>query len=175
MRQPTPILLAPLRNEDQAALFSWINDRALRLMNAPYRPVHAEEHRAWFEALPRRSELAIFGIRLAETDRLIGSCQLHGIHAVHRSAELQIRIGEAGERGKGYGVEAIRLLLDFAFKDLNLHRVYLHVFADNSAAIRCYQKAGFVREGLLRQAAHIDGRYVDIAVMAILRGEHLHD
>ena len=69
-------------------------------------------------------------------------------------------------------MEAVRLLLDFAFRDLNLHRVYLHVFDTNAAAIRIYEKVGFVREGVLRQAAHIDGRYVDVMVMSILREEY---
>ena len=115
----------------------------------------------------------IFGIRLLESNRLIGSCQLHSINHVHRSAELQIRIGEPFQRGQGYGTEAVRLLLDFAFKDLNLHRVYLHVFSTNAAAILIYKKVGFVHEGLLRKAAHIDGAYVDVVVMGILRDEHV--
>ena len=92
---------------------------------------------------------------------------------VHRSAELQIRLGEAAERGQGYGTEVVRLLLDFAFKDLNLHRVYLHVFSTNTAVIRVYEKVGFVREGLLRKAAHINGAYVDVLVMGILREEYV--
>ena len=66
----------------------------------------------------------------------------------------------------------MNLLLNFAFKDLNLHRVYLHVFATNSAAIRAYEKAGFVYEGKLRSAAHIDGAYVDVVIMSVLREEY---
>ena len=85
---------------------------------------------------------------------------------------MQIRLGEAEERGHGYGTEAVRLLLDFAFKDLNLHRVYLRVFVTNEAALRVYEKVGFVREGVLREAAYIDGKYVDVAVLGILRDEH---
>ena len=94
--------------------------------------------------------------------RLIGSCQLHGIHPVHRSAELQIRIGEAGERGRGHGTEAVTLLVDFAFRDLNLRRVALHVLATNERALKMYERIGFVREGVLREAAHVDGEYVDV-------------
>ena len=61
--------------------------------------------------------------------------------------------------------------MDFAYHDLNLHRVELTVFAGNEAAIRTYLGAGFVKEGILRQAAHIDGHYVDLIVMGILRDE----
>jgi diamine N-acetyltransferase len=87
----------------------------------------------------------------------------------HRSGELQIRIGDAASRGRGLGTEAVRLLCDFGFADLNLHRIYLHVFASNSRAIGAYEKAGFVREGLLRQAAYIDGQWVDVVLMGLIR------
>jgi RimJ/RimL family protein N-acetyltransferase len=152
-------------------LFNWINDREQVLNNSAYRPIHENQHHAWFNAIQQRQDTVIFGIRRCDSDRLIGSCQLHNIHPVYRNAELQIRIGEVAERGQGFGTEAVRMLLDFAFKDLNLHRVYLHVFASNAAAIRAYEKAGFHREGLLRQHAHIDGNYVDVVPMGILREE----
>jgi RimJ/RimL family protein N-acetyltransferase len=166
------IALAPLDNDDLPSLMSWINDREQVLFNAPYKPVHESQHKAWFESIQQRNDIVIFGIRLLRDNQLIGSCQLHSIDHVHRSAELQIRIGDTLQRGQGYGVEAVRLLLDFAFKDLNLHRVYLHVFSSNTAAIRVYEKVGFVREGLLRKAAHINGEYVDVVVMGILREEY---
>jgi len=166
------VALTPLSTDDLSTLAAWINEREQVLFNAPYKPVHEEQHKAWFQSIHQRNDLVIFGIRLLHDNKLIGSCQLHGINHVHRSAELQIRIGDTSQRGQGYGMEAVRLLQEFAFKDLNLHRVYLHVFSTNKAAIRLYEKVGFVREGLLRQAAYIDGRYVDVVVMGILREEY---
>jgi RimJ/RimL family protein N-acetyltransferase len=62
-------------------------------------------------------------------------------------------------QGKGYGTEAVKLLLKFAFNDLNLNKVYLKVFQNNERAIKCYLKAGFVKEGLLRKESFIDGSY----------------
>jgi RimJ/RimL family protein N-acetyltransferase len=166
------IALQPLRLADLPVLFDWINDREQVLFNAPYKPVSEYQHRAWLEAVQQRTDLAIFGIRLLETDKLIGTCRLHSIDAVHRSAELQIRLGDVAARGVGCGTEAVTLLLQFAFRDLNLHRVVLHVFSSNAAAIRVYEKAGFRREGVLRKAAHIDGEYVDVLIMGILRDEY---
>jgi len=166
------VVLAPMVSADSEELFRWINDREQVLFNAPYKPVSEGQHQAWFEAIQQRNDVVIFGICLLETDKLIGSCQLHSINYIHRSAELQLRIGEAAERGQGYGIESVRLLLDFAFKDLNLHRIYVHVFSTNAVAIRVYEKVGFVREGVLRHAAYVDGRYVDVVVMGILREEH---
>jgi RimJ/RimL family protein N-acetyltransferase len=165
--------LSPLTDADSEVMLRWINDRDLVLLSSAYRPVDEAAHREWFDAIRRRPDVAIFGIRERAGGRLVGSCQLLGISAAHRKAELQIRIGEADARGRGYGKEAVRLLLDFAFRDLNLHRVELTVLAGNEPAIRLYESTGFVREGTLRQAAHIDGRYVDLVVMAIIRDEGL--
>jgi len=165
------VVLAPLRTEDAPALFAWINDRDLAVLNARYRPVHEPDHVAWFEDVRSRGDVVIFGIRRHADDRLIGSCQLLAIDPVHRTAELQIRIADVGDRGQGHGTEAVRLLLRHAFADLDLRRVQLSVFADNAPAIRCYEKAGFLREGLLRQAVHVDGSARDVVVMGVLNGE----
>ena len=165
------IELSPLTDADSDAMLRWINERDLVLLSAPYKPVDEANHREWFNAIRRRSDVAIFGIRECDSGRLVGSCQLLGISPTHRKAELQIRIGEADARRRGYGKEAVDLLLDFAFKDLNLHRVELSVLDGNEPAIRTYLSAGFVKEGTQRQAAYIDGRYVDLIFMGILRDE----
>jgi RimJ/RimL family protein N-acetyltransferase len=157
---------------DLPLLFTWINDRDTALWNAPYHPVSEGDHRSWSGAIAAATDRVFFVIRRNGDDRTIGACQLHSIHPVHRTAELQTRIGEVGDRGQGFGTEAVRLLLKFAFEDLNLHRVQLQVFASNAAALRVYEKAGFVREGTLRQAAHIGGQYVDVVVMGILREDY---
>lgn len=165
------ISLAPVRTTDLPRLFEWINDREQVVWNAPYRPVHETDHLAWFNAIQRRSDVVIFAIRLTKNDDLIGSCQLTDVDQVHRSASLQIRIGQVGERGHGHGTEAVELLLRHAFADLGLRRVQLQVFSSNEAALRSYGKVGFSREGVLRQAAYIDGTPVDVVVMGILREE----
>jgi len=166
------VVLTPLGIEDLPTLYLWINDREQVLFNAPYKPVHESQHRAWFEAIQQRNDVVIFGIRLLKTNKLIGSCQLHSISNIHRSAELQIRIGDIVEQDKGYGTEAVSLLLKHAFNDLNLHRVYLHVFNTNTRALHVYEKIGFEIEGMLREAVYIDGKYIDVAVMRIMRDEY---
>lgn len=164
--------LAPLREDDSAALFSWINERGLVVLSAPFRPVSAVDHDRWFQTIRSRPDVRIFGIRLLEDDRLVGSCQLHSIDEEHRSAEVQIRIGDGDARGRGIGTEATRLLLRCAFRELDLHRVSLHVFATNGPARRLYERVGFREEGLLREAARIEGEWVDVVLMAILRSEY---
>jgi RimJ/RimL family protein N-acetyltransferase len=82
-----------------------------------------------------------------------------------------IGIGEAEYRGKGYGTDAMQVILGFAFRELNLHRVSLSVFEYNPRAIRSYEKAGFRHEGRLRAEINRDGRRWDVLMMGILRTE----
>lgn len=164
------VRLRPLRNEDSSLLYSWITNRELVVLNAPFHPVSEAEHAIWMKRMvEKRSDLVIFVIEDKETNQAIGTCQLLNIHPVHRNAELQIRIGGDFHRGKGIGPEAIRLLTCFGFDDLNLHRIYLHVFSSNKAALRAYQKCGFAIEGTLREAAHINGSWVDVIAMGLLK------
>lgn len=163
--------LRPVRRDDKEPLYRWITNRELRILNAPYLPVGEGAHEKWFESvLAGRSDAVFFMIEEIESKQAIGSCQLFNINWIHRNAELQIRIGESAFHGKGYGSEAVRLLVDFGFKDLHLHRIYLHVFSSNTRAIKAYEKCGFTREGVLREVAYIDGGFVDVVIMAVLRG-----
>ena len=165
------IRLRPVRQGDSDLLYSWINDRDLVHFNAPFKPVPEPEHLAWLDSiLARRADLVFFVIEETTSDLPIGTCQLFNINWIHRHAELQIRIGNRAFHGAGYGTEAIRLLVDHGFNDLNLHRIFLHVFASNVRAINAYKKAGFVTEGCLRDGAYIDGAFVDVIVMGALKG-----
>jgi len=165
-------MLAPLRDGDSEILFGWINERRDVLLSAPYRPVHYANHADWFDAIRRAPNVVLFGIRTLENDELVGTCQLHSIDSRARSAELQIRIGAPTKRGRGLGGDAAALLLRHGFCDLNLHRIFLHVFATNTRAVNLYRRLGFVEEGNLRDAAFVDGSYADVLVMAILAAEH---
>ena len=166
------VSLHPLRFEDKEILFKWINDRELVHFNAPYKPVSELEHDEWFKRITQKEDVFFFTIKENEKDVTIGSCQLHNVHQVHRSAELQTRIGDRKYQNKGYGTEAIELLLKFGFQDLNLHRIYLHVLKDNERARKVYLKTGFTIEGELSEAAFINGKYVDVQLMSILRDVH---
>jgi diamine N-acetyltransferase len=163
------VSLYPLRFEDKDILFKWINDRELVHFNAPYKPVSESEHDEWFKRITQREGVFFFVVKENEKDITIGSCQLHNVHRVHRSAELQTRIGDRRYQNKGYGTETIELLLKFGFEDLNLHRIYLHVLKDNERARKVYRNTGFTVEGELREAAFINGSYVDVQLMSILK------
>jgi diamine N-acetyltransferase len=114
-----------------------------------------------------------FVIEVREGDkwRPIGNCGFHNLDWRCRSAEVGIMIGEKNYWNRGYGTDAMRLLLKHGFGTLNLNRIYLYVYQNNPRAIRTYEKAGFVHEGVRRQAAYKDGQYIDILMMSVLRSE----
>ena len=99
----------------------------------------------------------------------IGNIVLIGVDVAHRRAELGIAIGEKGDWGRGYGTDAIRVVLRFAFEVLKLRRVELITDVDNERGIRAYEKCGFVREGLLRAKRLRYGEPLDMLIMAVLR------
>lgn len=112
-----------------------------------------------------------FRLRTIEDDRLIGFIVIHSIEWNNRSGMLAMGIGNANDRGKGYGSEALQLILRYAFHELNLNRVGLDVIEYNERGIRAYQKAGFQIEGRIRQGVHRDGKIYDRINMGILRSE----
>lgn len=114
-----------------------------------------------------------FAIHALDGDRLIGSIDLGGFDAAARNAWVGIGIGEAEFWGKGYGTEAMRLILRFGFEELNLNRVSLDVFEYNQRGVRSYLKCGFKEEGRHRQALLRGERRWDLIFMGILREEWL--
>jgi RimJ/RimL family protein N-acetyltransferase len=112
-----------------------------------------------------------FAIVRNSDDLLLGAVNLFDIEQVHRCAQCGVFIGDPENRNKGYGGEALRLLLEYAFGKLNLRNVMLTVFAFNKAAVACYEKVGFRLMGVRRMAHYLDGAYCDILYMDILADE----
>jgi RimJ/RimL family protein N-acetyltransferase len=114
---------------------------------------------------------SMFLIRTLEDDRLIGEIGLDSVRNGHGDAFVGIGIGERDYWGKGYGTDAMRVILRYAFTELNLERVSLDVFEYNPRAVRSYEKAGFKHEGRARGVLHRAGRRWDLIFMGILREE----
>lgn len=154
-------------------MFSWINDRDLVVLSSPFKPVARAAHNDWFEKVRIDSTCRIFAITDGVSGEAIGYCQLKGIGNPSENAELQIRIGNQTQLNKGIGTAAVVELLNYGFRALNLHRIFLHVFRTNARAYRAYLKAGFAEEGTLREGVKIDAEFFDVVVMGILRREFL--
>lgn len=170
----TRVRLRAVERADLPFFVAWLNDPEVREGLIVYLPLSLEEEEEWFQGVLKRPAperpLAIER-QAAEGWQLLGNCGLHNLNWKDRSAELGIFIGEKQCWGQGYGSEALRLLIHHGFETLNLHRLYLHVYAYNTRAIRVYEKIGFVLEGRLRQARYHQGAYHDVLVMSVLRTE----
>lgn len=116
-----------------------------------------------------------FALRLIETDKPIGLAAIHSLEWGSRSGRLSIGIGGSEYRSRGFGSEALALLLRYAFLELNLHRVGLDVIAYNERAIRLYDRAGFRVEGRIREQVCRDGSRYDLIMMGLLRREWLEE
>lgn len=103
-----------------------------------------------------------------ETGNLIGTCDCNGV----RNVSIGICIGEFNGRNKGYGTEAIKLMLKFIFEEKNAHRAQLRVVADNLRAYNCYKKLGFTEYGRERESCYYHGKYVDLIEMDMLKKEY---
>ena len=168
------INLVPTKREYIESYIRWINDPEITQFTVMYRPMTREMEENWYDNLLERENDFLFAIVvLEENDQeiLIGNCGVHQVNWKDRVGECGIMIGEKNYLGKGYGTEAIELLMDYGFKTLNLNRIELKVYDFNQRAIHCYEKLGFVREGLKRQAVFINGDYHDILIMGILQQE----
>ena len=167
------IYLRPMELTDEQKLRKWINDPEIWRYLMVRTPMTSIREREWIESQGRSETEVRFGVVVRAGDRLIGSVGLHRIHPVNRNAEVGIMIGDREYHGKGFGTEAVRLIVRYGFEELNLHRVALRVFSNNYRAIGCYQKAGFVHEGCLREAMFRNGQFVDEYLFSIMRADWL--
>jgi RimJ/RimL family protein N-acetyltransferase len=165
------ICLRPVLQADAPILFNWLNTVDLAHSNGPYRPTDQTRFDKWFGGITHDVSRVVFAIRAHGDLRLMGYVQLINIQAASRSAELGIMIGDPADRGKGFGLEAVRMAVGFGWRDLNLQRISLAVFGENPCATHVYAKAWFEHEGVLRRACYVNGAFRDITLMAILRPE----
>ncbi|MGH9173872.1 MAG: GNAT family N-acetyltransferase [Vicinamibacterales bacterium] len=167
------VALGPLRRDLLPLYHRWFNDFvAVRNFDDTPEPWTLERATALYEARAGASpENITFTIYERATLDPIGYTMLDGISYRHRSAEFAIHLGEASARGKGYGTETARLMLDYAFTALGLHSVNLGVAEFNLAGIRAYERAGFQQTGRFRQSWLMGGRLWDEIIMDCLASE----
>ena len=164
------IYLSPRSTEDVEKYTEWFNDfkttdytgRSHQTMSIELEKKYLEEH---------KNEDTVFAIVEKGTDKLLGTVGLHEVNHIKRKATLGIFIGDKNYRSKGYGTEAIRLILDFGFNYLNLNNIKLDLMEFNERALACYKKCGFKEYGRRRKCEFINGKYYDTIAMDILAEE----
>jgi RimJ/RimL family protein N-acetyltransferase len=170
------VILRGVRREDLARLWEFNNDPEVELAGGgdPPLPQSLERLEAEFDENARKGGRDHTWFAIEADGKFIGQCVLFGFdefRGVAHRCELGIAIGDKEYWGRGYGREAISLLVDYAFTHWNMQRVGLQVMATNDRAQRAYRAVGFVEEGRLRRHAWSNGKYVDSVCMSILREE----
>jgi RimJ/RimL family protein N-acetyltransferase len=163
------VCLGPLLNGDGPLLFAWFDNLDMAAVNGPYRPASEAKFSQWLQGAAQDPTRALFAIRKRSDLRLLGHVHVSNIQTALRSADIGLAIGQPVDRGQGYGPEALRLAVQFCWRELNLQRLTLTVLANNPWAQHVYDKVGFQVEGRLRRATYVDGRYQDVIVMGLLR------
>ena len=161
------IYLSPRSMEDVEIFTEWLNDfnttdyvgRSGSIMTLEAEKKFLEEH---------INDEATFSIIESNTDKIIGTISLEQISHLRRIATLGVFIGDKESRNKGYGTEAIKLILDYGFNYLNLNNIKLDVLEINERAIACYKKCGFKEYGRRRECVFLDGKYYSLVNMDIL-------
>lgn len=162
------IYLRLMNDGDTDSIVAWRNSEEVR-RNFIYQELFTREgHENWIHNMVETGRVVQMIICDINTDKALGSVYIRDIDRGHRKAEYGIFIGEPGARGRGIGTAAAKLMLRYCFEEEALHRIFLRALSTNERAIRSYEKAGFVREALLRDDVCIEGSYCDIVLMGAL-------
>ncbi|MBO0994436.1 GNAT family N-acetyltransferase [Bacillus sp. SD088] len=168
------VRLRKMTMEDTALYHKWRNDMDVMYSTNPSLDVYPlEETKEFVDQVILGSHTSKSYIMVEKSNETsIGVVALINIDDKNRNAECIIDIGEKKYWGEGYGSEGLKLLLDYAFYEMNLHRVSLQVFSFNNRAIRLYKKIGFHEEGNSRESLFREGKWHDIIHMGLLQNEY---
>lgn len=167
----TQIYLRPIGVDDAEWYFHNLFDTETRRLTGTQRNFSREIITSYIEGKNHDSSSILLLIALQENDELIGDIALQDIDPINRNCNIRIAISSQAQTGKGYGSEALKLMLNYGFGILNLHRIELNVFDYNARALHVYEKLGFKREGIQREALYYDHKYHDSITMGILAHE----
>ncbi|MDY4237016.1 MAG: GNAT family protein [Bacilli bacterium] len=165
------VYLSPMNLEDIEKYVKWMNDFSTTDgLGSSSKVTTFESERSWLINNMDKAEQQ-FAIVLKETDKLIGNCGFVDINHLHQKGEVGLFIGEEENRSKGYGTEALSLLVEYGFNYLNLKNIMLKVFSFNKRAIKSYEKIGFKVFGKRTEVYYLNGKWYDEYFMEILRKE----
>ncbi len=167
----TGITLRRLTRDDLPHIRRWLDDPETRGLIGATAPMSEEDGEKWFERADSDPSRIWYVIVADEDDSVIGEAGLLRLSPEWRTTDMTVIVGEKEQRGKGHGGEAGRLLLDFAFNYLGLHRVAIGVVGFNEAALSFWKKLGFREEGVQRDGYVHDGAFHDFVMMSILEDE----
>jgi RimJ/RimL family protein N-acetyltransferase len=167
------IKLRALTYKDIKKTLEWHNSKDIKQFYSghPF-PVNIEKEKNWYDKILKSNfPVTVFGIEIIKSKKLIGVSSLRDIDLLSKVAEFGIYIGDIQERGKGFAELATKLTLKFGFFDLGLNRIFLRAITENKKAVSLFEKCGFKKEGILRQAIFKKNIFYDEILMSMLKEE----
>jgi len=167
------VRLREYRKEDIPLAQAYLNDYETRSFlnpRIPY-PYTLSDEEKWFEQTSANNDTYNFAIETLDRGKYIGGCGINTIDWKVHKTEVGIFIGDKNYWGKGYGTDAMEVLIRFCFQEMNMRKIALHVYDYNERARSSYEKCGFRLEGTLRQEVYTQGEYHDDLVMGLFRSE----
>jgi UDP-4-amino-4,6-dideoxy-N-acetyl-beta-L-altrosamine N-acetyltransferase len=165
------IILRSICESDTELVLKWRNAAMVRNFFIYQKEITKEEHLNWLKTKVATGKVVQFVIVDPKNDKPFGSVYLQDINWTHNKAEFGIFIGETEYMGKGEGSIITKRMLQYAFEEMKLHRVYLRVFEENVRARKAYEKAGFVEEALLHDDVFVNDEYKNIVLMGAINKE----
>lgn len=164
------IYLSPVLKKDLPFLTVWINDPEINQFLTVSEPMTEQDEENWHASLSaRKSGDIVFAIRLKENNEIIGTIGLHRVSFKDGTAAMGYYIGRKDLWSKGYGTEAVMVLLEYTFNTLNLHKVSAEVYDFNPRSRRCLEKCGYVVEGVQKEHRYRNGRRADCIMLAVFK------
>ncbi len=167
------VRLRAYRKEDAPLAQEYMNDPEMKLClspGVPY-PFTLEDEEKWVATNSAMNDTYTFAIEALDSGEYIGGCGAHEIDWKNSKATVGIMIGSKKYLSRGYGTDAMKVLINFIFNEMNINKISLNVYAFNERAVKSYKKCGFIVEGVLRQEIFKNGNYHDELRMALLRGD----
>lgn len=160
------IYLRPITIDDTELVLKWRNSKKV-VENFIYRqPVTRQDHIKWLENKVDKGLVYQFIVCDLDSDMPVGVVYLQNFEEENKKAESGIFLGEV--YGKGIGTQAYKLLLDYAFNELGMHKVVARVLAGNTASVRLHEKSGYKQEAYLRDELFLDGKYEDLILFGAI-------
>jgi len=170
MIQGKLIRLRAVEKEDLKQLRDWRNEPEIKKFTREYIELSMQNQMQWLESLAKDKNTIMFAVE-TKKGKLIGCTGLTYIDWKNRGAEVSIYIGEKRYKGRGYGTDTLKTLMDYGFRELNMHMLFGEIFEYNKANIGLFEKCGFKRDGVLRQRLYRDDKYWNSIFYSILKGE----
>ncbi|HGH1676156.1 GNAT family protein [Clostridium perfringens] len=170
MLKSEKLILRPIEIKDLNILNKWRNDYEIfKYLGGGFQPQSINEQEKYIDNLINNSGNSRRFI--IDNGNAIGMVGLYSINFINRNCDLGIYIGEKSQQGKGYAKEAMNLILDFAFNNLNLRKIKLNVVDNNSKALNLYKSIGFIEVGILKEERFINGKFENVKIMELIKGQ----